>query len=188
MWKLRDVVVAVILALVCGLIFRLWDGVYTILNIGWVPGQALINGVWFLAGMLIPYVVRRPGAAIIAELIASMLELVLAGNWGWGSVLSGLLQGFGAEIGFMVFAWKRYDAWAMMLAGVLSALGFFPQWLIGYQGLSYPAGQIFGYGIFNLISGAVLGGLLAKWIGDALYRTGVLRNFEIGKQRRAGQV
>jgi len=187
MWKLRDVIVAVILALVCGLVFRVWDFVYSILGVSWVPGQGLLNGVWFLAGMLIPYVIRRPGAAIIAELIAAMVELILAGNWGWGGVLSGLLQGLGAEIGFMVFAWRRYDTWSMALAGALAAVGFFPQWLLAYSGISYPASQILGYGIFNIISGAVLGGLLAKWIGDALNRTGVLRNFEIGRQTRAGR-
>ncbi|MCF8564032.1 ECF transporter S component [Alicyclobacillus tolerans] len=185
MWKLRDIVVLVILSIVCGIIFRVWDVVSPFLTLTWVPGQALINGVWFIAGMLIPYIIRRPGAALLAEFIAALIELALASNWGWGGVLSGILQGLGAEIGFLLFAYKRYNLASMLAAGALSGLGFFPQWYLAYGGDHYSASIVLLYGILNLISGAILGGLLAKWIGDALNRTGVVRNFEIGRQTRA---
>jgi len=174
----------VILSIVCGVVFRVWDVVSPFLTVSWVPGQALINGIWLLAGLLIPYIIRRPGAALIAEVIAALIELVLAGNWGFGGVLSGLLQGLGAEIGFMVFIWRKYNPLVMLLAGALSALGFFPQWYLAYGGNKFPLNIQLLYGVLNLVSGAVLGGLLAKWIGDALNRAGTLRNFAIGTQTK----
>ncbi len=184
MWKLRDVVVLVILSVVCGVVFRIWDVVSPFITMTWVPGQGLINGIWWLAAGLIPYVIRRPGAAFFAEMVAAMIELALLGNWGISGLYSGLLQGFGAEIGFALFAWRKYDASVLMLAGALAGVGFSVQWYYQYGGHAYTVTTIILYLVLTMISGAILGGLLPKWIGDALNRAGILRNFEIGRQYR----
>jgi energy-coupling factor transport system substrate-specific component len=41
-----------------------------------------------------------------------------------------------------------------------------------------------GVTIVAVVSGASLGGLLAKLLGDALARTGVLSGYPIGRERR----
>jgi energy-coupling factor transport system permease protein len=184
MWKLRDVVVMVILSVVCGVIFRIWDVVTPFITIAWVPGQGIINGIWWIAAALIPYIIRRPGAAIIAEVVAAIIEFALAGQYGIGGIYSGLFQGVGAEIAFMLFAWRKYNAPIMMLSGVLAGIGYTIQWYYMYGGNQYAASVILLYTLFTVISGAILGGLLPKWIGDALNRTGVVRNFEIGRASR----
>lgn len=183
MWKLRDVITMVVLSIVSGGIYRIWDVLTGIVPIVWVPGNGLVNGLWWIAAGLVPYIVRRPGAALIAELVASSIELILGSNWGLAGMLSGLLQGVGAEIAFMMFAWRRYSSAIMMLSGALAGVGATLQWLFQYNGDHYSGSIIVLYSLFTLISGAVLGGLLPKWIGDALYRTGSLRNFEIAKSK-----
>jgi energy-coupling factor transport system permease protein len=185
-WKLRDVILLVILSIVCGGIYRIWDVVTPFINITWVPGQGILNGIWWLAAILVPYIVRKPGAALLAEIISAMVELTLGSNWGMGGVLSGVLQGLGAEIGFALFAWKRYDLGTLLLAGALAGVGFSPQWYFQYGGKAYGASVVTLYTIITIISGAVLGGWLPKLIGDALYRAGVLRNFAIAKANREG--
>jgi len=185
MWKLRDVVVMVILSVVCGGIYRIWDVVTALFTIAWVPGQGLINGLWWIAAGLIPYIIRRPGAALIAEIVAAIIELALGSNWGIQGVLSGIYQGAGAEIAFMLFAWRKYNTPVMLLSGALAGLGFSLQWLFYYKGDAYSLLTIVLYILLTLISGAVFGGLLPKWIGDALNRAGIVRNFELGKQTRA---
>lgn len=182
MWKLRDVVITVILSILCGGLYRVWDVVTTLMTIAWVPGQGFINGLWWIAAGLVPYVVRRPGAALLAEVIAAVIELILGSNWGFGGVLSGILQGLGAEIAFALFAWRRYNSGVMALSGVLAGVGYSVQWYFQYGGHGYHLSIIVLYTVFTMLSGAVLGGLLPKWIGDALKRTGTLRNFQIGQQ------
>jgi energy-coupling factor transport system substrate-specific component len=59
---------------------------------------------------------------------------------------------------------------------------FFPESLTeGY--LQYKVAIIIAMLSVRIISGALLGGALGKAITDAVARTGVLRNFKIGKSR-----
>ncbi len=184
MWKLRDIVVMVILSVLCGVVFRIWDVVSPALTMTWVPGQGLINGMWWIAAGLIPYIIRRPGAAFIAEIVASIIELALASNWGIGGLYSGIFQGAGAEIAFMLFGWRKYNAPVLMLSGALAGIGCTVQWYFTYGGSAMSSTVILLYLLLTMVSGAVVGGLLPKWIGDALNRTGVVRNFEIGRASR----
>jgi len=85
----------------------------------------------------------------------------------------------------MLFAWRKYNTPVMLLSGALAGLGFSLQWLFYYKGDAYSLLTIVLYILLTLISGAVFGGLLPKWIGDALNRAGIVRNFELGKQTRA---
>jgi energy-coupling factor transport system permease protein len=185
MWKLRDAVVTVILSIVCGGIYRIWDVVVApLLTITWVPGQGLINGLWWIAAALIPYIVRRPGAAFFAEIIAAVVELVLGGNWGFGGVLSGILQGAGAELAFLLFRYRHWNASTMALSGILAGIGYSFQWYFQYGGHAFSLTTILLYTLLTMVSGALLGGILPKLIADALNRAGVVRNFEIGRQTR----
>lgn len=187
MWKLRDVVIMVILSIVCGLIFRIWDAVTPFITMTWVPGQGIINGLWWIAAGLIPYIIRRPGAALIAEVVAAVVEFALGGPYGAAGILSGIIQGIGAEIAFALFAWRKYNAWILMLSGILAGFGFSLQWYFQYDGYKYTPTVILLYVVMTAISGAILGGLLPKWMADALNRIGILRNFEIGRQTRVIQ-
>lgn len=187
MWKLRDIVLMVILAIICGLIYEVWGLLYNVLNFTSAAGQGVMNGLWFLAGVLIPVIIRRPGAALLGEIIASIIEMAVGSSWGLASVLSGVLQGLGAEIGFAIFAYKRYNMGVAILAGMLSFVGFVPQWFLQYQGGGFGAVNQTVYIVVSLISGAVFAGWLGKIMANALHRTGVLRNFEIGRQSRAAK-
>ncbi|WP_206918389.1 ECF transporter S component [Alicyclobacillus suci] len=181
-WKLREIVTMVILSVVCGAIYRAWDVVTNLFSIGWVPGQGMINGLWWLASGLIPYIVRRPGAALMSEVIAAVVELGLGSNWGLGGLLSGLVQGIGAEVAFLLFGWRKYHGSILMLSGALAGIAFSLQWYVQYGGHMYQASIVVFYTVITMVSGAVLGGLLPKWLADALKRTGVLRNFQIAKK------
>ncbi len=185
-WKLRDIVVTGILCVAGGGLFMGADWLYNIL----FPGTAspifsnAINGLWFIPAILIPYIIRRPGAALIAELVSSLFEFAFGSPYSTGAIISGLVQGLGAEIGFALFAWKSYRMPTSHLAGALAGAGYSVQAWYQYGWSGYTAAVALGAFIMTLISGAILGGALSKWIGDALRRTGVLRNFEIDRQAR----
>ncbi len=183
-WKLRDIVLMVILAVVCGGIYRVWDVLYPFVNTVWVPSQGIINGFWFIASGLVPYIIRRPGAALIAELAAAMVEQALGSQFGLQNLVWGLTQGIGAEAAFALFAWRNYHLGTMLLSGALAGVGASLTWYL-QGGAAYTQSIILLYFLFSMISGAVMGGLVPKLIGDALNRAGIVRNFALGRAGRA---
>lgn len=182
-WKQRDIVLMTIFSVVGGGVFYGWDLLTAPLfssSVGPAVG-AIVNGLWWVSGSLVAYVIRRPGAALITNFISSFFEFIFGSPYGAGAMISGLIQGAGAEAGFAAFRWRRYTLGTMLLSGALGGVGNCLQWLIQYQGYKYSAGNIIGYIVVTIVSGMVLGGLLPKLIGDALRRSGVLRNFAIGR-------
>lgn len=185
MWKLRDIIVAVVLSAVCGAVYMGWDWVYGVTATGLNPVlQAAFNGLWWLAAGLVPYVIRRPGAALLSEVASSAFEFVLGSPYSLSVIISGLLQGLGAEAGFASGRWNRYSMGIMLLAGALAGFGYTIQAYFQYGANTYGPGLLIAFVLTTMLSGAVLGGALPKWIGDALYKTGALQNFEIARQAR----
>jgi energy-coupling factor transport system substrate-specific component len=181
-WKTRDVLAAAAIAVPLGLV---WVYLWAIV---WTTGRALLpelgfflDGFYIIGGVLVGYVLRRPGAALLGEMIAALIELPLT-PFGVVVLWLGFLQGIGVEA---VFASTRYRNWSLkvlMLAGMAGALvGWFgyDYWMYGYFKLEIGR-QIVLFAI-KLIGGAVLGGGLAKLIGDALAKTGLLNNFPIAR-------
>ena len=181
-WKTRDVVVAAALAVPLGLVFYVW-------LIGWnaaqlVPALAhFMGGLYVLAGVLVGYVLRRPGAAFLGEMIAAFVEWPLA-PYGPIILFLGLLQAIGVEAVFAGFRYRNWSLPVLMLAGAVGALAvLFGRFYVafGYANLA-PEEQAIRL-VTTILGGAILGGLLGKVIGDALARTGVLNNFPIGRDR-----
>ena len=56
-----------------------------------------------------------------AELIAACVEALLGSSWGVSTVVSGVLQGLGAEIGFAPAAYASFGIGAAMLAGAIAS-------------------------------------------------------------------
>ena len=113
-WRVVDIVVAAIIAVASGVIFWGWDIVCAapLAIFGAVtPGfEGLLNAFWLFAGPLAAIIVRKPGAALFAETLAAALELTMGNQWGvGGSLIVGIMQGIGAEIGFAIFAYKKWN-------------------------------------------------------------------------------
>jgi len=183
-WSTREVVVAAVVAAVLGLVYMaysvLWMAVSPLL--GTVPVM-ILYGFYFSAGLLVPYIIRKPGAAIAGETIAAVVEVLAGSPFGIEAVVAGLVQGLGAELGFAVGRWRRYNLAIMGLAGAISAIfAFVHDYIVlGYAALTSDV-QL-GIAALMIISGVLLGGWLSKAIGDALARTGVLASFAIGRER-----
>jgi energy-coupling factor transport system substrate-specific component len=186
-WTTADLMLTAVLGAVFGVVFLVWALVYDPISKVLVDWAALANGVWFVPAILVPYIVRKPGAALVAETLAGFIAFLLGSPWGFlGSAIAGLTQGIGAEVIFALTGWKRYDWLTLSLAGIGSAVaGFVFVWPIWNIALSPTlllinfAGQVIGVLVF-----AVVGG---KLLGDALLSTGVLNRFAIGREKRAAQ-
>ena len=114
-WKLKDVLMVAIVGVLFSFVFLGADYIGLFLTTALTPsGWGAIGyeppfGIWYMAATFAVYVIRKPGTGIVAELIASVLE-VLMGNWfGPMVIVSGLIQGCSIELGFAIFHYKKYD-------------------------------------------------------------------------------
>ena len=183
-WRVVDIVVAAIIAVASGVIFWGWDIVCSAplaLFEGVTPGfEGLLNGFWLFAGPLVAIIIRKPGAAFFGETIAAVIETLLGNPFGVAhALLIGMAQGLGAEIGFAVFVYRKWNLLTVTLAGALTGLsnGLY-EWVVT-AGWSTLQGVVFT--VCCVISGAVFGGALMWFVQKALAKTGVLDRFESGK-------
>ena len=64
-----------------------------------LPGlQGLFNGGWLFAGVLGGIIIRKPGAALFVALVAALLSALVGNQWGPLTLVSGAVQGLGAEL------------------------------------------------------------------------------------------
>ncbi|MDN4649647.1 ECF transporter S component [Curtobacterium sp. PsM8] len=184
-WRVVDIVVAAVLAVAVGVVFKLWDVAYEPIGAGLglvLPGsQALVGGVWLLAGPLVAIVVRKPGAALFGEIVAASVEAMLGTQWGWGTLVSGLVQGIGAEIVLALFLYRVWKLPVVMLAGAATGLALGLNDAFRYYAGATVAFQV-TYVICAIISGVVISGLGSWLLVRALARTGVLSSFAAGRE------
>jgi energy-coupling factor transport system substrate-specific component len=183
-WRTIDIVVAAVLGVAFGVVFWAWNNVWgatTPFFEAVKPAQYAISGVWLLPAVIAPLIIRKPGAAIFAELVAAIVSALLGSVWGLDVLLSGFVQGAGAEL---VFAFGMYRSWGLaptLLAGAGAALGEALHDLPIY----YPSTQFtFDFQIAVLLmalaSGVVVAGLGGRAIVRALRSAGVLDAFPSG--------
>ncbi len=181
MWKARDVIVAAALAVPLGVF---WSYVYGFI---WSAASSAIpelgdvfDGFYVVGGVLVGYVIRKPGAALFGEVLASLIQVPLTG---FAAVVLwlGVLQGLGVEATFLGLRYRNLGWLTLMVAGAAGAL-------VSVVGYSYPVegwaqlaigSQVLRI-VLKLVGGAFLAGALGKLIADGLARTGVLNNVAIG--------
>ena len=160
-------------ALVCTAPLALFEAV--------TPGfEGLLNAFWLFAGPLAAIIVRKPGAALFAETLAAALELTMGNQWGvGGSLIVGIVQGLGAEIGLAIFAYKKWDLLSTTISGALAGVGCgLYYWLTNP---AWSALRVSIYLIASAISGAMLAGAVMYLLQVAIAKTGVLDRFESGR-------
>lgn len=186
-WTTLDIVMVAVVSVVFAVLYwsynQLSAFLFPFISASPVTIQAFV-GFWFIAGTVAACIIQKPGAAFLGELIAAIISMLLGSIWGVWILVSGLVQGAATEAVFAGFRWRKFNYFTVSLAGIVTALVsfFFPESLTeGY--LQYKVAIIIAMLSVRIISGALLGGALGKAITDAVARTGVLRNFKIGKSR-----
>lgn len=167
-----------------GVAFLGYGQLYTLigpLTSAFKPAEGLLMGIWFLPAMVAMLLVRKPGAALLAEMIAAVLSMLLGSQWGWGTAMSGLVQGMGVELAFLLTAYRRFTLPVAMLGGVIAAA---VEWL--YEKFSYYQDMAWSASFLMLamclISGAVLCGLLGWAASRALVATGAVDTLAAGRE------
>jgi len=184
-WRVVDIVVAAVLGVACGLLFWAWNGpgfaLYDVLE-AVTPGLGgLTQGLWLIGGPLGAVIIRRPGAAIFVELVAAIVSALFGSAWGVATIWYGLAEGIGAELIFLLLAYRHYNLPLTIVSGALAGAG---EWVYELFTGNIAKTVTFNvvYLVANMISGAVLAGALAWLLMRALARTGVLARFAAGRE------
>jgi energy-coupling factor transport system substrate-specific component len=107
--KLTDILVTIMIALIFGVIYKLWGPVYGFVSIFGLHMEQLVYGMWFIAATVAFLIIRKPGVALLAEVAAAHGEFIFGGEWGVATLLYGLGQGLAVELIFAIFLYKRFD-------------------------------------------------------------------------------
>ncbi|HKY89323.1 MAG TPA: ECF transporter S component [Candidatus Limnocylindrales bacterium] len=179
-WRTRDIVVAATIGVAFAVVFWFWNvavwpssaGVFAFFP----PAQNIIYGVWLIPAILAPYIVRRPGAAFFAEMVAAVISALLGNQWGVDTLLSGFVQGAAAEL---VFAVTLYRAWSLPVLGgaalASAAAAWIHDWAVWYQAEPFA---VMGWVLaFMAVSALVLAAGGSVLLANALRRAGVLEGF-----------
>jgi len=134
--------------------------------ISWVG----LSGLFLITPVLIGLLIQRPGVATVYGLVQGLLEMLFGNPSGPLSILYAGLEGLGVDLSLALFRW-RANLPGALLAGAVGNLIVIVVYIPVF-GLASAANFIVG-GIVAVISGALLGGLPAWLIAQALHRTGV---------------
>ena len=184
-WKLKDIILMAIVAVVMGAVFygvlQIGTGIVAGLtplgygDIGWEP----LYGVYFMAGLLVCYIIRKPGIGIIAEMLAAIIEVLLGNMFGPEVIISGLIHGVAVELVFLIFMYRKWG-WAQTILAAVSAavLSYIHDYFVYSYYMLQPKMIILGI-IIRIISAIIFTGIIAKLIADGLNRAGVLKGYKI---------
>jgi energy-coupling factor transport system substrate-specific component len=182
-WRVVDIVVAALIAVAGGIIFWAWSqGANLIsapINALYPPLSGLYAGGWMIPAVLGMLIVRKPGAAIFCESVAATGELVMGSQYGTTVLISGILQGLGAELVFAALVYKKFNLPASLLAGAGAGLlcGLNDSFLPWGWNIAYSGSDKLAYILFTAVSGAVIAGALSWLATRGLAKTGVLSSF-----------
>jgi len=178
-----DIVVAAAIGIVFGVLAAFWQTIYNGAGAAFGPlGSAIVAGFVCIPAILAGYIIRKPGAALLAEVV-SVFGQALGGNpLGIVVLVYGVAQGLPAELTFTAFRYRNWSWPVLLLAAALSQAGSWVASVWVYSFYQYDIPFNIALLVAQMISGAILAGVVSKLIGDALLRTGALNNFEIARQ------
>jgi energy-coupling factor transport system substrate-specific component len=181
-WRTRDIVVTAIIGVAFGVVFQAWNllwaatgGVFTFFP----AAQNLLYGAWLVPAVLAPLIVRKPGAALFAELVAAGLSAMIGSQFGPDALLSGLVQGGAAEL---VFLATRYRAWSFPVLTVAALASAAAAWIHDWI-VWYPTNAVdvqIAVGVCMAVSAGAItaGGSVA--LARSLRQAGALKGFPAG--------
>jgi energy-coupling factor transport system substrate-specific component len=182
-WRVVDIVVASVIAVAVGVVFFAWSAGYSgilLLTGAFPPLMGLYTGGWLIAGVLGGLIIRKPGAAIYCEVLAAAVSALLGTQFGLSVLLSGFLQGLGAELVFLLFLYRKWNLGVALLAGLGAGIALAVSENVLYNALWAVDHQLL-YVLFASISGVVIAGLLSWLAVRGLAKTGVLSSFAAGR-------
>ena len=175
-WRTRDILITAAIGVVFGVVFFFWNAFYAAIGPAFTafpPLQAALYGVWLVPGILAPYLTRKAGSGVLAEVVAALVEMIF-GGWGGAMVLLyGLAQGAAAELGYAIVGYRVWRKAMPFVAGATAGLApaildnvlYYPTWAFGWQVTD---------GLLAIVSTSLIGGAISLGLSATLRSSGAL--------------
>lgn len=187
-WKLKDIILSSIL----GALFAIASLGTALMALGpFVPVFAAIGfpgfefepvfGIFFFSSTFAGYIMQKPGVPTIVGFLTGFIQVLLGSPAAATVWLSGLVQGFGVEIGFALSRYKKWNIISMLIAATTATIASF---VLAWQRGSWDniALEIVALRfVIRLISALIISGVLAKILADRLAKAGVLKSYPLGE-------
>ncbi|AKV55553.1 Hydroxymethylpyrimidine transport system permease protein [Bifidobacterium actinocoloniiforme DSM 22766] len=190
-WRPVDIAVGAALGVVSGLIYwaasALSAWVFPLMT-ALLPGAAsLLHGLFYFPVTMNLLIIRKPGAAVYANVVGALVEILFGNAYGLGMIiLEAVIQGLCAEVVYAIFRYRRWTLSLTIAAGLLVAL-VYNAFLLAffYQGVAFlsPRGLIGT--VCEAISGIVFAGFVSWMLYKAIAKTGALDRFASGRRCQA---
>lgn len=173
----RDIVIVAVIAAITGVVNTGVGNIWYLANTSMGPlGGALLQGAFMWAYILAVWLIRKPGVALIVGVIESVTEILLGNAAGVGTLGWGISQGLAIEVVMAIGNYKHYGLLTAVLAGA-AASQFGTIWTSIFYGWDPSISKDVWMAVpINLISGAILSGLLGFLLAKAISRTGLIRS------------
>lgn len=179
-WNLASIIRVALVGILFGVIYTLLiNTLYNVVKLALTPLGAgplvdtVMSGLWYMAGPISIYLVPTIGSATVGETIAATMEMFLGGQWGALTIMEGIIQGAGNELGFFPKR-ARYEkcGWGSILLGSFGAHlgGFIPSYFI-YGWNHFSLGMQLAMFVTGALSSLLFDGVLAKLIINLLNRS-----------------
>ncbi|WP_125710612.1 ECF transporter S component [Companilactobacillus zhongbaensis] len=179
-YSLRDIAFIALTGVFCGAIFFGTSLSYNFLAAGMAAiglgpfANDVLLGLWMIAGPLAAMLTQKIGASTIGELLGSFVEMILGGQWGAATLISGLIQGVGNGLGFAMTGYKRFDKLGLLLSTITGTLVTFGWSMINEGYGKYNFGFILLLLLVRFISIGFFAGVLVYWINKLVEKSGIL--------------
>jgi energy-coupling factor transport system substrate-specific component len=173
----RDIVIIAVIAAITGVVNTGVGNLWYLANTSLGPlGGAMLQGAFMWAYILAMWLVRKPGAALIVGIIEASTEILLGNAAGIGTLGWGITQGLAIEAVMAISNYQKFDMLTAILAGAAAS-----QFGTIWTSVLYGWDPAFSKDVWmampiNLISGAILSGLLGYLLSRAISRTGLIRS------------
>lgn len=175
-YQLKDIILLALIGIIFGVIYFAAGFLYNGLTLALTPvglgpvANDLTMGLWCMAGPLAGFLLKRPGAAFLGEFLGATGEMLIGGQWGAATLISGVVQGIATELGFTFTGYRFYNWVTIMMTTITTTLVTFGwDWFKnGYSHFAFPILMICLLARF--LSTGFFGGILVKLIDNLMVR------------------
>lgn len=184
-WTMRETVTVAIIGVVFAFLYLGWVQVWLITQAIFGPlTMDFMMGFWFSASMFAAWIIRKPFVATSTAMITAVVQIIAGNPAGAILLLTALVQGLGSEVPFALTRWKRYSLPILMAAGATAAVFSFIYTWFRFSYGELETTLVITMAIIRILSGALLGGLLAWVLAQAIHKTGVTSGLAVDLQAR----
>ncbi|GHO48256.1 ECF transporter S component [Ktedonospora formicarum] len=173
-WSTRDILIIAAIGVVFGILLAILMYPYMLSVVfGPIVAWAWV-GFFILPGFFISYALRRAGAAFLIALLYCLVMLPVS-PYGPSIMITGIIYAVAGEGGVLLGTrYRHFGLPSMILAGAAGGVVMLLIYLVFYPTSFNLALPILIGVIAVTILSSIVGAIIAKYLADAVARTGVL--------------